>query len=143
MRAQTPSAHTAGLPYAKRSDPNSARVRCLFLLDSMPALGNAGHGPKLLCRHRTQDISFSSPIRFRCGFDTWKSVYFLHAESAQRHIARVDPVCGRGHGPPGLGEAFMKNTPLPPTLLRHVAGVPLMLVMRALAVAGTDAETRN
>ena len=29
----------------------------------------------------------------------------------------------------------MKNTPLPPTLLRCVAGVPLMLVMRALAVS--------
>ena len=45
---------------------------------------------RILCRHCTQDISFSNPIRFRCGFDTWKSTYFLHTESAQRHIARVD-----------------------------------------------------
>ena len=35
----------------------------------------------------------------------------------------------------------MKNTPLPPTLLRCVAGVPLMLVMRALA--GSPARTRK
>ena len=35
----------------------------------------------------------------------------------------------------------MKNTPLPPTLLRCVAGVPLMLVMRALA--GSPARRGN
>ena len=35
----------------------------------------------------------------------------------------------------------MKNTPLPPTLLRRDAGVPLMLVMRALA--GSPARTRK
>ena len=39
------------------------------------------------------------------------------------------------------GEAFMKNTPLPTTLLRCVAGVPLMLVMRALA--GSPARRGN
>ena len=31
------------------------------------------------------------------------------------------------------GEAFKGGPPLPPTLLRRVAGVSLMLVMRALA----------
>ena len=35
----------------------------------------------------------------------------------------------------------MKNTPLPPTLLRCVAGVPLMLVMRSLA--GSPAQRGN
>ena len=67
-----PSAHTTPGLYAKRSDPNSARVRCLFLLDSMPAC---------VCL-----------LWAKLGIVQKRSLPALHTGYIllQRHIARVD-----------------------------------------------------
>ena len=55
------------------------------------------------------------------------------------------PFCGRGLGPPELGEAIkakpLRSEAKPPTLLRRAARVPLMLVI--CAPAGSPARTRK
>ena len=51
-----------------------------------------------------------------------------HWRQPLNRAAQRAPSAGAAVGRQGLsrkGEAFMKNTPLPPTLLRRVAGVPL------------------
>ena len=114
MRAQTPSAHTTPGLYAKRSDPNSARVRCRFFAGfdaclCLSALGKAGHRPKrslpalhtgyiLLKRHIARVDQHSSIARLE--------------SAAIKSSSAAGPFCGRGRGPPGLGEA-VKAKPLP------------------------------
>ena len=76
--------------------------------------------------------------RLPVGGGCWDQI-----EIGQRSV----PFCGRGFGPPELGEA-VKAKPLkgggqkPPTLLRRVAEGPAdARDARPCGVAGTDAET--
>ena len=112
-----PSAHTTPGLYAKRSDPNSARVRCLFLLDSMPACvcllwAKLGIVQSVLCRHCTQDISFSNAtlrvLISTAALQDWGSAALA---AAIKSGSAAGPFCGRGRGPPELGEA-VKAKPL-------------------------------
>ena len=101
-------------------------------------------------------VRFGS-VRFGCGFETAVQV---HAVRFLRRFLRFGsrllpaPKIGQRSGPllwprpwaarawrSRKGEAFMGGPRLPPTLLRGVARVPLMLVMRA--PAGSPARTRK
>ena len=103
-----------------RSDPNSARVRCLFFAGfdaclCLSALGKVGHRPKrsLPALHTGYIyISFSNATLLvlisTAALQDWGSAALA---AASKSGSAAGPFCGRGRGLPKLGEA-VKAKPL-------------------------------